>query len=167
MTREIRGTRGAARAIRGDRRPAARLGAGALLAVTLLGLSPVVAQAASDRTPDTHPATRSDAPRFADRTLRVSYDNGFVFELRFEGARTAHWKVVAGQDPAGGTVRVEYRQEAPGVYRLKWTEADGTTVEQVQNWRDRTVRAVIEFDNAGTRERTELQGTFTSVKNGC
>ncbi|MCF3106118.1 MoaF N-terminal domain-containing protein [Streptomyces roseoverticillatus] len=145
-------------------RLAVRAGAGALLSVTLLGLGPAVAQAASDCPPGrTAAADRVSEPRFAGRTLHLSYDNGFGFELRFEGDRTAHWKVLAGQDPAEGTVAVDYREERPGVYRLKWTEADGTTVEQVQDWRSRTVSAVIETGSDGTRERIELRGTFKPV----
>ncbi|MBH1938138.1 phenolic acid decarboxylase [Streptomyces sp. AV19] len=144
------------------RKPAARLGAAALLSVTVLGLSPAVAQAA-DCLPG-RAATRQAPPRFADRTLEISYDNGFRFELDFDGARTAHWKVLAGQDPAEGTVEVAHRELAPGVYRLKWTEADGTTVEQVQDWRNRTVRAVIQFEQDGKKQRLDLKGTFMT---GC
>ncbi|MEV5379123.1 MoaF N-terminal domain-containing protein [Streptomyces nondiastaticus] len=145
-------------------RLAPRAAAGTLLSVTLLGLSPAVAQAAQDCPPGrTAAADRASEPRFAGRTLHIAYDNGFRFELRFEGARTAHWKVLAGQDPAEGTVAVDYREERPGVYRLKWTEADGTTVEQVQDWRSRTVAAVIEAGDDGARERTELRGSFRPV----
>ncbi|WP_414170485.1 phenolic acid decarboxylase [Streptoverticillium reticulum] len=103
---------------------------------------------------------RTAAPDFADETLRISYDNGYKFELRFEGADTAHWKVLAGQDPAEGTVKVEHHEKSPGVYRLKWTEADGTTVEQVQNWNKKTVTAVIEFEQDGAKQRLDLEGTF-------
>ncbi|MCC3771513.1 MoaF N-terminal domain-containing protein [Streptomyces sp. UNOC14_S4] len=148
---------------RKNRKLAVRIGAGALLSAAVLGLSPVAAQAAPHWITGKAAEGRTAEPRFADRTLEVSYDNGFRFELDFEGSRTAHWKVLAGQDPAEGTVTVDHREEAPGVYRLTWTEADGTTVEQVQNWRDRTVTAVIEFDNNGTKERLDLRGTFTTV----
>ncbi|GAA0397539.1 MoaF-related domain-containing protein [Streptomyces luteireticuli] len=138
-----------------------RIGAAALLSVTAIGLSPAVAQAA-DCLPG-KAVTRTAPPKFADRTLKISYDNGFVFRLDFDGARTAHWKVLAGQDPAEGTVKVAHRELAPGVYRLKWTEADGTTVEQVQDWRNRTVRAVIRFEQDGKQQRLDLKGTFATV----
>ncbi|MFE5873107.1 MoaF N-terminal domain-containing protein [Streptomyces roseifaciens] len=142
-------------------KPAVRLAAATLLAVTALGLSPAVAQAAD--CPSAGTATRTAPPKFADRTLKISYDNGFVFRLAFDGAQTAHWKVLAGQDPAEGTVKVAHRELAPGVYRLQWTEADGTSVEQVQDWRHRTVRAVIRFEQDGKEQRLDLQGTFTTV----
>ncbi|MGW1076011.1 MoaF-related domain-containing protein [Streptomyces sp. NPDC002537] len=148
---------------RKNRKTAVRIGAGVLLSAAALGVSPAAAQAAPHRIPGKAAASRASEPRFADRTLEISYDNGFRFRLDFQGDRTAHWKVLAGQDPAEGTVTVDHREEAPGVYRLKWTEADGTTVEQVQNWRDRTVTAVIEFDNNGTKERLDLRGTFKTV----
>ncbi|MFC5724510.1 phenolic acid decarboxylase [Streptomyces gamaensis] len=157
---------------RKHRRLALGLGATAALSTALLALTPVMAQADTPAHTERFPAAAAasaalqtaasqDAePEFADETLRISYDNGYKFELRFEGADTAHWKVVAGQDPAEGTVKVEHREESEGVYRLKWTEADGTTVEQVQNWNDDTVTAVIEFEQDGAKQRMDLKGTF-------
>ncbi|MFF4156235.1 MoaF N-terminal domain-containing protein [Streptomyces sp. NPDC001678] len=144
------------------------IGAAAALSTAQLALTPVAAQAdapadagrAPARAAATHTAT---APDFAGKTLRISYDNGYKFELRFEGADTAHWKVLAGQDPAEGTVKVEHHEQSPGVHRLKWTEADGTTVEQVQNWNTDTVTALIEFEQDGTKQRLDLKGTFDVV----
>ncbi|MGW1195417.1 phenolic acid decarboxylase [Streptomyces sp. NPDC002536] len=149
---------------RKHRRMALGLGATAALSTAMLTLTPVVAQAdapaGAGRAPVRAAAARTAVPDFADKTLRISYDNGYKFELRFEGADTAHWKVLAGQDPAEGTVKVEHREQSPGVYRLTWTEADGTTVEQVQDWNKKTVTAVIEFEQDGAEQRLDLKGTF-------
>lgn len=142
------------------------VGATAALSTALLTLTPVMAQADAPADAGRAPAraaAQAAEPDFADETLRISYDNGYKFELRFEGADTAHWKVLAGQDPAEGTVKVQHREKSPGVYQLKWTEADGTTVEQVQNWNDNTVTAVIEFEQDGAKQRLDLKGTFDTT----
>ncbi|MBB5118948.1 hypothetical protein AF335_07330 [Streptomyces eurocidicus] len=66
-----------------------------------------------------------------------------------------------GQDPAEGTVKVSHRELATGVYRLKRTEADGTNVEQAQDWRHRTVRAVIRFEQDGKRSTDRGDGELS------
>ncbi|RJQ75690.1 hypothetical protein D5S17_19975 [Pseudonocardiaceae bacterium YIM PH 21723] len=134
------------------------------------GLNAITAVPGSDtlivggRDADDQPAAWSlgaghrESPPFAGEQLKISYDNGFEFSLKFTGADRMHWTVLAGQDPAEGDERIVHRKLADQVYELRWVERDGTSVRQVQNWKNRTVTAEITLPEPQT---LRLHGTFS------
>ncbi|RJQ75695.1 hypothetical protein D5S17_20000 [Pseudonocardiaceae bacterium YIM PH 21723] len=91
-------------------------------------------------------------PPFADRTVRVSYSDGSVVDLRFEGALRVRWD--------GGVALVSIARLGALRHLLTWTQPDGTMMVQVQDWRSHTVTADVTYADG---RYVGLTGTFSVV----
>ncbi|MBO1578046.1 MoaF N-terminal domain-containing protein [Bacillus sp. XF8] len=90
---------------------------------------------------------------FIGRKVKVSYENGLVFQVTYLSETKLRWEALEGPKKGEfGEETITSMEVAPGIYFLNWVEEDGLTISQILNLHEMKLNTFMTFDQGEGRQ---------------